>query len=95
MESLTTFIKNALAFVEVNIFKIILVIVLVIIFAFSFYLTAKSLKKLKPEILSYYPFDRFFPQSSGWSIGYFLIIILFLALLLIFLVRGEFYLRPS
>lgn len=82
-------------FVKANYVVIIVIIVLVAIFYIVFYLTTNSLRKLKTEIFSNYPFDIFFPHSGEWSIGYFLIVILFLGLLMYFMIKGRLYLGPA
>ncbi len=76
-------------------YRIIVAVVLISISLLVFYITALSLKKLKRRIFPFYPFDSFFPQESAWSVGYFLIVILFLGLLIFFLAKGGFYLGPA
>jgi hypothetical protein len=74
---------------------IITAIVLILLFCVAFFLTVFSLKRLKTEISLSYPFDLFFPKGGNWSIGYFLIVIIFLAALIFFMLRGNFYLSPA
>jgi len=76
-------------------FRIVVATVLILLSLLVFYATTLSLKKLKREVFPFYPFDSFFPQESAWSVGYFLIVILFLGLLIFFLTKGEFYLGPA
>ena len=52
-------------------------------------------QKLKPEIISYYPFDKFFPKSGRWSAIYFLITLILLGTLVYFFTKGGFYLAPA
>ena len=56
----------------------------------AYYFTMRSLKNLKTDVHAYYPFDLFFPKGGKWSIGYFLIIILFLTSIIFFLAKGNF-----
>ena len=95
MTSLISFPTQALNFLRSNLFKITVGLGIAVITALAFYITIFTLKKLKSEVLSYYPFDRFFPQSGKWSVLYFLIIILFLGALAYFLAKGGFYLGPA
>jgi len=82
-------------FFRENYIKIAIVIALALISYFIFYLSTASLKKLKTDIFSSYPFDLFFPHEGTWSVGYFLIAILLLGLLIYFLSKGGFYLQPA
>lgn len=49
------------------------VIFLIILAAAGFLIALRSVRKLKIEIFSYYPFDLFAPKSGKWSIVYFLL----------------------
>ena len=74
----------------------ILVFVSIFLFAYIVYvITIKSLRGLKTEILPSYPFDLFIPRSGTWSVGYFLILLVFLALLVVFLINGKFVFGPA
>jgi hypothetical protein len=84
-----------LDFIRENYLKIIIIIALASISYLIFYLSTSSLKKLKTGIFSSYPFDLFFPNEGAWSIGYFLIAIIVLGLLMFFLMKGGFYLKPA
>jgi len=84
-----------LDFIRANFYQIIAALVTGFITFLVLYLTVSSLKKMKSEIFSYYPFDRFFPQSGSWSIFYFLLMIIFLGGLVYFLAKGGFYLSPA
>jgi len=75
--------------------KTIVLISLAVICFLIFYATVASLKKLKREIFPFYPFDSFFPHEGTWSVGYFLIIIAFLAALIYFLLKGQFVFGPA
>ncbi|OGM87807.1 hypothetical protein A2594_02905 [Candidatus Woesebacteria bacterium RIFOXYD1_FULL_41_28] len=82
-------------FVKTYLYKIVFVVISIVIFYFVYWITSYSLKKLKPEIYSYYPFDKFFPKSGKWSIFYFLITIVFLGILVYAIIKGGFYLAPA
>lgn len=90
-----TLLNTLLDFFKNNYVFIIVVLTTAIIVYAAFYLTMSSLKKLKTSIFTSYPFDLFFPHEGGWSVGYFLIIILFLGLLIYFLGKGNFVLGPA
>ncbi len=92
---LNTLLAPTLGFIQANYIKIIIIAVLSTLFYLTYYLTSGSVKKLKTEILPFYPFDIFLPQGGGWSIGYFLIVIVVLSLLIYFMVKGNFYLQPA
>jgi len=89
------YLSASVAFLQENYIKIIIAIALFGISYFIFYLSVSSLKKLKTNIFSSYPFDLFFPHEGAWSIGYFLIAIILLGLLIFFLSKGGFYLKPA
>lgn len=91
----TSLVAPLLGFLQDNYFKIVVALVIIFFAAFIFYVTATSLRKLKTEIFSSYPFDLFFPSSGKWSVGYFLILILLLGLLIFFVAKGGFYLGPA
>jgi len=74
---------------------IISILIVIIIFYLGFTITSLSLKKLKVKVFSYYPFDRFFPQSGRWSVVYFIITIALLGIIIYLLARGNFYLAPA
>ena len=95
MGFLISLFTPALEVVRANIFQIIVVLVIGFVTSLAFYITISSLRKMKSEIFSYYPFDRFFPQSGRWSILYFLIMVVFLGGLIYFLAKGGFYLGPA
>jgi hypothetical protein len=88
-------IDPLLTFIRENLGKIIAATVAILFCYIGFRVTTLSLRKLKTEVFSYYPFDRFFPQSGVWSTGYFLIIILLLGILVYLLAKGGFYLGPA
>jgi divalent metal cation (Fe/Co/Zn/Cd) transporter len=95
VEILTELVKSLFDFVKTNVIGIVAGIILLTIFYFVYYITTNSLKKLKTEILSSYPFDLFLPSGGTWSISYFLIVVLFLGLLIYFLSKGGMYLGPA
>jgi len=95
MKVLISLLTPALDFVHVNLYKIIVAVAVTATSFLVFYLTAHSLRKLKMEVLPYYPFDRFFPQSGTWSVLYFLIVVIFLGALAYLLAKGGFYLSPA
>ena len=95
MNTLRTFIAPTLNFVVANYVAIISILIVVAIFYFGFTITSLSLKKLKVKVFSYYPFDRFFPQSGRWSVVYFIITIVLLGAIIYLLARGNFYLAPA
>lgn len=95
MEILTGLVKSLFDFIKTNIVVVITGLIALIIFYFVYYITTNSLKKLKMEILSSYPFDLFIPSGGRWSISYFLIVVLFLGLLIYFLSKGGMYLGPA
>lgn len=88
-------IISIITFVRENAGQIILIIGVIFTFFVGFTVTEKSLKKLKPETITYYPFDRFFPNSGKWSVVYFLITILLLGILVYAIIKGGFYLSPA
>jgi divalent metal cation (Fe/Co/Zn/Cd) transporter len=95
VEILIGLIKSLLDFIKTNIVVIIASLIALVIFYFVYRITTNSLKKLKTEILSSYPFDLFIPSGGKWSVGYFLIVVLFLGLLIYFLSKGGMYLGPA
>ncbi|EKE13100.1 MAG: hypothetical protein ACD_13C00093G0014 [uncultured bacterium] len=95
MNKIISSITPGIDFIRTNYVDIIFVIGFLIVFFFAYWITTYSLKRLKPEIFSYYPFDKFFPKSGKWSVIYFLIMILFLGALVYVIVKGGFYLAPA
>lgn len=84
-----------LNFLRTNFNQIIGALVIGLVTTLAFYITVNSLRKMKSEIFSYYPFDRFFPASGKWSLIYFFIMVAFLGGLIYFLTKGGFYLSPA
>lgn len=80
---------------EGNIIKIAVYTGVILLGALAFFLTTKSLKSLKKDATPYYPFDLFLPKSGTWSVGYFLVLIIFLSLFVFFLMKGGFYRGPA
>jgi hypothetical protein len=85
----------AFNFIKLNYQIIIFTIIIASFFYLGFWITTLSLKKLKVGVFSYYPFDRFFPQSGKWSVLYFLITTILLGVLVYFLSKGGFYMAPA
>jgi hypothetical protein len=84
-----------LEFIKTNYTKLIIALVLAVIAYLVYIGTTSSLKKLKTAIFSSYPFDLFFPHEGSWSVGYFLIMLVFLSLLIFFFSKGGFYGGPA
>jgi TRAP-type C4-dicarboxylate transport system permease small subunit len=95
VNKILSLISPSIDFVKTNIEKIILVFVSILVFYFGFWMTLYSLRKLKSETVSYYPFDKIFPKSGHWSVIYFLITIALLGLLVYIITKGGFYLAPA
>ncbi len=91
---LTGIIDQVKNFFVANYIMIIVMASLLAFIYFVYYVTTASLRNLKTEILSTYPFDLFIPRGGTWSVGYFLIMIIFLGLIIIFLVKGDFIRGP-
>jgi hypothetical protein len=87
MAKIISFISPVLNFFRNNFINIMVGIAIVTLVFGVFYFTTLSIKKLKMEVLTYYPFDRFSPGSKKWSILYFLILVVFLAGLAFFLAK--------
>jgi len=87
MAKIISLISPLLIFVRNNFVNIMIGIALAAFVLGVFYFTTLSIKKLKMEVLPYYPFDRFSPGSKKWSVLYFLILIIFLAGLAFFLAK--------
>lgn len=92
---LTSIIAPLSDFFRENYLKMLIIAAFFSISYVIFYLSTSSLKKLKTDIFSSYPFDLFFPHEGVWSVGYFLIAIIMLGLLMFFLMKGGFYLKPA
>lgn len=84
------FITPVLIFFKENYVPILAIILTLIVADIIYIVTTKSLKSLKTEILSNYPFDLFFPKGGSWSLKYFFIILLSLVLVVFFLTKGKF-----
>ena len=95
MNKFTFLLTPSIDFVKTNFEKIILIMGAVLVLCFAYWITSYSLKKLKPEVFSYYPFNKFFPKSGHWSVVYFLITIILLGLLVYLITKGGFYLAPA
>lgn len=95
MDKIILLLTPGINFVKLNLNKIIFILVSVVVFYFAYWITSYSLRKLKPEVISYYPFDKFFPKSGKWSVVYFLITIILLGALVYVIVKGGFYLAPA
>ncbi|MCX6703884.1 MAG: hypothetical protein NTZ07_00350 [Candidatus Woesebacteria bacterium] len=95
MGFLISLLTPTLDLIRTNFYQIIAALVIGFVTSLAFFITISSLRKMKSEIFSYYPFDRFFPGSGRWSILYFLIMVIFLGGLIYFLAKGGFYLGPA
>lgn len=95
MDKIILLLTPGINFVKLNLDKIIFILVSVVVFYLAYWVTSYSLRKLKPEVISYYPFDKFFPKSGKWSVVYFLITIILLGALVYVIVKGGFYLAPA
>ena len=95
MDKIILLLTPGINFVKINLDKIVFILVSVTVFYFAYWVTSYSLRKLKPEVISYYPFDKFFPKSGKWSVVYFLITIILLGGLVYVIVKGGFYLAPA
>jgi hypothetical protein len=95
MAVILSLLTEVLNFIRTNFYQIIGALTVAIVSLLAFNLTISSLGKMKSDIFSYYPFDRFFPQSGRWSILYFFIVVIFLGGLVYFLAKGGFYLSPA
>ena len=92
---LNQLISPLVKFLEENYIKIIAAVSIAGASYIIFLISTYSLKKLKTEIFQSYPFDVFFPEGGTWSVGYFFLAILALALLAFFMFRGNFYAGPA
>jgi hypothetical protein len=94
-EKIILLITPGFDFVKVNAVKIVFALGGVGAFLLAYTITTSSLEKLKPEIISYYPFDKFFPKSGKWSVIYFIITIILLGILVYAIIKGGFYFGPA
>lgn len=94
-EKIISLITPSIEFVKINFVKIIFVLGGIGAFLLAYAITTSSLEKLKPETISYYPFDKFFPKSGKWSVIYFIITIILLGILVYAIIKGGFYLGPA
>ena len=92
---LTQFRISVLGLFQTNLLKIAAALIITLVFYLIFYLSTASLKKLKTDIFSSYPFGLFFPEASTWSIGYFLLAILGFGILIYFMLQGKFLAGPA
>lgn len=94
-EKIIPLITPSIEFIKANLIKIVFALGGVGVFLLAYWITTSSLEKLKPEIISYYPFDRFFPKSGKWSVVYFIITIILLGILVYAIIKGGFYIGPA
>lgn len=87
MAKIISLITPLLNFVKNNFVNILIGIAIIAVVYGVYYLTTTSIKKLKMEVLPYYPFDRFSPGSKKWSVLYFIILVIFIAALAFFLAK--------
>lgn len=95
MSKVLSLLTPAINFVKLNFATIIVVLASGIVLYVGYWITSYSLRKLKPDVLSYYPFDKFFPKSGKWSVTYFIITIILLGALAFFVTKGGFYMGPA
>jgi len=95
MTIIIALLDTAFGFIRDNLFKIIVILGVSTFTVLAFKITVSSLKKLKFEVLPYYPFDRYSPQSQKWSLLYFFIVTLFLGALIFLLTKGNFNFGPA
>ncbi len=95
MGFIISLITPALNFFKANFYQIVVALLVGVATYLAFYITITTLRKMKSEVLAYYPFDRFFPQSGKWSVFYFLSVVIFVGGLVYFLAKGGFYLGPA
>jgi multisubunit Na+/H+ antiporter MnhB subunit len=95
MGFIISLLTPAINFVRTNFSQILAALIIGLVTTLAFYITVNSLRKMKSEIFSYYPFDRFFPASGKWSLIYFFITVIFLGGLIFFFAKGGFYLSPA
>jgi hypothetical protein len=95
MTVIIALLNTALNFIRGNLYKIIAVLGVSVFTVLAFETTVFSLKKLKFEVLPYYPFDRFSPQSQKWSLLYFFIVTFFLGTLIFLLMKSNFNFGPA
>lgn len=95
MNGIINLLRPSFEFFKSNLDIIIIVAVSAGILSLGYYITIYSLGKLKSRIVSYYPFDKFFPKSGHWSVIYFLITILLLGALIYIIIKGGLYLAPA
>jgi len=95
MKDLISLITTTGSFLRENSLKIIVALIITAFTVLAFNITIITLRKLKFEVLPYYPFDRFSPQSAKWSLLYFFTVVLFLGALAYLLIRGNFSFGPA
>ena len=95
MTIIIALLDTAFGFIRDNLFKIIVILGVSTFTVLAFKITVSSLKKLKFEVLPYYPFDRYSPQSQKWSLLYFFIVTFFLGTLIFLLTKGNFNFGPA
>lgn len=88
-------LATLIGFFQANFIKMIIGLVIIAVFYFAYYVSTSSIKKLKTQILPFYPFDLFYTHGEAWSLGYFIIIILTLGILIFLLLKGNFYAGPA
>ena len=95
MDKIIILLTPGINFVKLNLDRIVFILVSAAVFYFAYWVTSYSLRRLKPEVISYYPFDKFFPKSGKWSVIYFIITIILLGILVYAIIKGGFYLGPA
>ena len=95
MEIILSAVRGTQQFVFDNYQQIVLAVIIFVCASASLLFTIYSLRSLKEDIFSYYPFDRFYPGSQSWSIWYFLAVVAFLLIIIYLASRGGFYHLPA
>jgi hypothetical protein len=95
VDKIISLLTPSLDFIKTNFGKIAVFFFSALGLYLGYLITTYSLSRLKSEVISYYPFDKFFPKSGRWSVVYFIITIGLLGLLIFIITRGGFYLAPA
>lgn len=63
--------------------------------ALFFWLTLRSLNKLKPKMSNYYPFNLVLEGSTGWTVVYFVVIVALLVGIILIAGASRFGIVPA
>ncbi len=61
----------------------------------SFFLIKTSIERLDTSLVSYYPFDVYFPSSGKWSTLFFIILVALFMVIVFFFARLNLRLMPA